>query len=214
MRLSRSSGLFSTLLLSERKAACYNRPMPNAPSRKASLMEQHPRHLFVPVALLSVTILFLVALSLPLMHAKQQFLWKRWESAYSAWSGVVALWEQNELALAAVLFVFCIVFPLVKLTVLAVIWFVQLADEDRKKLLHWLEVLGKWSMLDVFVVAILIVLVKLGPLAQVEPRAGVYVFAAAILLSMFLTVYITRLARQPLRSTEESIPRFSIFSDS
>lgn len=188
--------------------------MARTPSGKVSLMERHPRNVFVPLALLAVTVLFLIALSLPLMHAKQQFLWKRWESAYSAWSGVVALWEQNELALAAVLFIFCIVFPLVKLTALAVIWFVRLADEDREKLLHWLEVLGKWSMLDVFVVAILIVLVKLGPLAQVEPRAGVYVFSGAILLSMFLTVYITRLARQPRRSTAESIPRFSIFSDS
>jgi paraquat-inducible protein A len=188
--------------------------MARVPSGKVSLMERHPRNVFVPLALLVVTAVFLLALSLPLMHAKQQFLWKRWESAYSAWSGVVALWEQNELALAAVLFIFCIVFPLVKLTALAVIWFVRLADEDREKLLHWLEVLGKWSMLDVFVVAILIVLVKLGPLAQVEPRAGVYVFVAAILLSMLLTVYVTLLARQSHRVTKESTPRLSIFSDS
>ena len=164
--------------------------------KKTSLRELHPAHAIVPLALLATTVLFLVALSLPLMHAKQQFLWQKWESSYSAWSGVVALAEQNELALAAVLFIFCIVFPLVKLGALAAIWFMRLADADREKLLHWLEVLGKWSMLDVFVVAILIVLVKLGPLAKVEPRAGIYVFAVAILASMLLTVYINRLARR------------------
>lgn len=167
---------------------------------RASLKEQYPRHLFVPVALAASTILFLVALSLPLLHAKQQVLWKRWESAYSAWTGVVALWHQQEYLLAAVLFIFCIVFPLVKLAALALIWFVRLADHQRTAVLHWLEVLGKWSMLDVFVVAILIVLVKLGPLAQVEPRSGVYVFAAAILCSMLLTVHINRLARLSSRS--------------
>ena len=63
-------------------------------------------------------------------------------------------------------------------------------------ILHWLGLLGKWSMLDVFIVAIMIVLVKLGPLARVEPRSGVYVFAAAIGMSMLTTMYIDHLARQ------------------
>jgi len=56
-------------------------------------------------------------------------------------------------------------------------------------------------MLDVCVVAILIVLVKLGPLAQVEPQAGVYVFAAAILCSMLTTMYVERLAHKPPRAS-------------
>jgi len=47
---------------------------------------------------------------------------------------------------------------------------VRLPEVQRQKLLHWLGILGKWSMLDVLVVAILIVLVKLGPLAKVEAR--------------------------------------------
>jgi paraquat-inducible protein A len=62
-----------------------------------------------------------------------------------------------------------------------------MTDEQRKKVLFWLKILGKWSMLDVFVVAIVIVAVKFGLMAKAEPRAGVYVFGAAILLSMFLT---------------------------
>ncbi len=52
--------------------------------------------------------------------------------------------------------------------------------------------------LSMAVVAILIVLVKLGPLANVQPRTGVYVFAMAILASMLTTMYVERLARQPL----------------
>ena len=105
------------------------------------------------------------------------------------------MWHANELLLAAVLFFFSIVFPFIKLAALLVIWFVRLPAEKRQELLHWLGILGKWSMLDVFVVAILIVLVKLGPLAKVEPRVGVYVFAAAILFSMLTTMYIDRLGR-------------------
>jgi len=54
-------------------------------------------------------------------------------------------------------------------------------------------------MLDVFVVAIMIVLVKLGPLANVTAQQGVYFFCAAIVASMLSTMYVTRLARRSLR---------------
>ena len=170
-----------------------------ANGQKSSLMEHQRVKFLIPLALLVCTGLFLLALSLPLLHAQQQLLWKRWENSYSAWTGVVALWHQHEYPLAAVLFLFCIVFPLVKLLALALIWCVRLWDRERAALLHWLGVMGKWSMLDVFVVAIVIVLVKLGPLARVEPRSGVYVFAAAILMSMLLTMYIERLTRRSSR---------------
>jgi paraquat-inducible protein A len=46
---------------------------------------------------------------------------------------------------------------------------------------------GKWSMLDVFVVAVLVVAVKLGAIADVEMRFGLYAFAASVLLTMFIT---------------------------
>jgi paraquat-inducible protein A len=171
-------------------------------TRASALSQLYPAHtLAVSVALLVSTTLLLTGLSLPLLHAQQMIFWK---STYSVWTGVVALWEANELLLATVLLFFSIVFPVAKLAALSVIWFVRLPQQQRARLLHRLELLGKWSMLDVFVVAILIVLVKLGPLAKVEPRAGVYVFAAAIACSMLTTMYVDRLARLRLRSSGDS----------
>lgn len=161
-----------------------------------SLMQRYPKLWLMPLTIALSMVLFVTALCLPLMHTTQQLLWKKWESSYSAWHGVVELWQQGDGVLAIVLLVFCIIFPVVKLAALARIWFVAMPEAERNTLLHWLEVLGRWSMLDVFVVAILIVLVKMGPLAQVEPRAGIYVFAVAILLSMVLTMAIDRLARR------------------
>ena len=170
---------------------------PGSGGGRTALYELHPKHtLFVPGAILCSVALLITGLSLPILHAQQMF----WKSHYSVWQGVVELWKQNELALAVVLFFFSIVFPLLKLVGLAVIWFWRLRETERARLLHWLEALGKWSMLDVFVVAILIVLVKLGPLAKVEPRAGVYVFSAAILCSMLTTMYVDRLARTSLHA--------------
>jgi paraquat-inducible protein A len=161
---------------------------------KRSLWEQHPKQFLVPAALGLSTILLFIGLSLPLMDAQTGILWKTWKSSYSVWAGVVALWHQRELILAAIVFFFSIAFPLAKLVLLAGVWYVRLAEEQRSMLLHWLDALGKWSMLDVFMVAILIVLVKLGPLANIQPREGLYFFTAAIVASMLTTKYITHLA--------------------
>ena len=165
-----------------------------AAGQRRALRELHPKQtLVVPAAILFSSALLLIGLSLPLLHAQQLLFWK---SSYSVWQGVVVLWQQNECILAVIVFFFSMVFPVVKLLSLAIIWFIRLPEEQRAKLLYWLETLGKWSMLDVFMVAILIVLVKLGPLAHVEPRSGVYFFAAAIFASMLTTKYVDHLARR------------------
>ena len=166
------------------------------PFNGQSLEDLYPAQTaLVPGAILFSFCLLLTGLSMPLLHTQQMVFWK---STYSVWTGIVALWRERERELAALLFFFSIVFPIVKLAVLAGLWFMRLPAAYRARLLHWLGLLGKWSMLDVFVVAILIVLVKLGPLAKVEPRAGVYVFAAAIACSMLTTMHVERLARRSL----------------
>ena len=166
-------------------------------SARQALRELHPRHAWlVPAALLCSTALLLTALSLPLMYTQQVF----WKSTYSVWAGVVVLWHEREFFLATILFFFSIIFPIVKLLALAILWFVRLRQDNRTRLLHWLGLLGKWSMLDVFVVAILIVLVKLGPMVRVEPRVGVYVFTAAIIASMLTAMYVDRLGRASFRT--------------
>jgi paraquat-inducible protein A len=156
-----------------------------------SLFQNHPRRIEVPVLLVGSLVMLLVALSMPLMKVEKMVFWK---NEYSVIAGVHGLWEQGQYVLAIILFFFSIVFPIFKLATLAVVWFVPLAEGRRKLALHWLGILGKWSMLDVFVVAILIVLVKLGPLAKVEPQRGLYWFAAAIVFSMITSMYVESLA--------------------
>src|ERR1043166_1315394 len=126
-----------------------------------SLRDRHPRRIEVPALILVSFALLLTGLSLPLMKVEKMVFWK---NEYSVLKGVDSLWEQGQYLLAAILFFFSIVFPGVKLGGLGLIWDVRLAEERRQIVLRWLGALGRWSMLDVFVVAILIVLVKLGPL--------------------------------------------------
>jgi len=63
--------------------------------------------------------------------------------------------------------------------------------------LHWMHLYGKWSMLDVFVVAVLLASVKLGALAQVQIHNGLYAFAASVLLTMLITARVTYLTQSP-----------------
>ena len=163
---------------------------------KKSLLKIYPRRFEVPLLILASLGVFLVSLTLPLMRIEKKIMWKHWQNDYSVITGVKGLWSDNAYALAIILFFFSVVFPFVKLVVLSAVWVVRLPEKHRQKLLHWLGILGKWSMLDVMVVAILIVLVKIGPLAKVEAQSGVYVFATAILLSMITTMYVDYLAKK------------------
>jgi len=159
---------------------------------QSALSDHYPQktHL-VTLALALATLCLICGLSLPILYTQKMIFWK---DTYSVWTGILDLWKLGEYVLAAVLFFFSMVFPFTKLLTLACVWHVKLSDEKRAYLLHWLGLLGKWSMLDVFVVAILIVLVKVGSLAKVEPRIGVYLFGVAIFASMLTTMWVDRLA--------------------
>jgi paraquat-inducible protein A len=56
---------------------------------------------------------------------------------------------------------------------------------DRTRLFRLVDVIGRWSMVDVFVVAVLVALVRLGNVAQVKAEPGVMFFAAVVVLTMF-----------------------------
>jgi paraquat-inducible protein A len=162
-------------------------------SKKQSLSQRYPWRVEVPLLILLSAATLIVGLSLPLMKVEKLVFWK---NEYSVFKGVVSLMQDNQIPLALILFFFSMVFPFVKLISLLILWWARWSDAKRKRVLRWLEILGRWSMLDVFAVSILIVLVKLGPLAQVQPQAGLYVFCAAILASMGTTMYVEYLAKR------------------
>lgn len=104
-------------------------------------------------------------------------------------SGVVHLIEGGMWPLALLVFFASIVVPLVKLAVLV---FLLLSVRrgsawrplDRTRLFRVTEVVGAWSMVDIFLVALLTALVQMGALASVEPGAGATFFAAVVVLTL------------------------------
>ena len=115
---------------------------------------------------------------------------------YSIWQSVTGMWQSGDYILALIIFFFSMIFPAAKLGVLGWVWLRPMQDETRQSTLNWVEALGKWSMLDVFVVAVMVVLVKAKALLDAAPMYGIYLFAAAIVLSMIVSWRINSLAKK------------------
>ena len=158
-------------------------------TEKAVLAAVHWRNVEVPLLLAAAAAALGFGLHMPTITFKEMVFWKH---TFSIVTGIQGLYQDKQYALAALVGFFSVVFPIVKITVLTAIWFLPLTRKIRLRLVRLLGALGKWSMLDVFIVAILIVVVKIGPLAKVNPRPGVYIFAAAIACSMLTTMLIER----------------------
>ncbi len=161
--------------------------------RRKSLWQNYPKRVDIFVYLVLLMALLIAAQLTPVLSIKKFVFWK---SSYSLWSGMIGLFRDRHYGLAVILLVFSILFPFTKLAVLMILWVGRFTDARRQDVLKWLERLGRWSMLDVFVVAMIVVIAKTGGALQARPRLGIYLFAAAVLLSMVLTRYIHRLARR------------------
>ena len=115
-----------------------------------------------------------------------------YSGAYSestVWDGVVSLARTNQWFVAAVVFMASIVIPLIKLaTLLYLVVSAQLRSRAlprlRTRLWRFVDVVGPWAMLDVFLLAILVALVKLRTLATVLPGPGLAAFCAVVVLTI------------------------------
>jgi paraquat-inducible protein A len=82
---------------------------------------------------------------------------------------------------------FSIIGPLYKLTILSILISEKpIDDEHRIKLVQRLAILGKWSMADVFVVAILASTIKMGFVASVSIHSGLVIFGLAVIASIVM----------------------------
>jgi paraquat-inducible protein A len=108
-------------------------------------------------------------------------------------SGVVELWVKGSPDLAVIVFTASIVVPMLKFLVMAVLlissrlrsnW----ALPQRAKLFRLVELIGYWSMLDVFVVALLTALVRFNLLSLVAPLPGVIFFGLTVVLTMLASM--------------------------
>jgi paraquat-inducible protein A len=115
-----------------------------------------------------------------------------WSGAYSestVWDGVVSLAQANQWFVAVVVFLASIAIPLVKLaSLLYLVVSAQLrsraAPHLRTRLWRFVDIIGPWAMLDVYLLAVLVALVKLRTLATILPGPGLTAFCAVVVLTI------------------------------
>jgi len=142
--------------------------------------------------LVITTICLAVGLISPVLTLEKFFIV---ENTFSIVSGLVQLFEEGKVFLFVIILLFSVVLPFVKLAVLFRLLSSRTnSNEALHRYLHLMHQYGKWSMLDVFVVALLVVAVKLGAVASVETHYGLYAFGSAVLLTMAITARVIYLA--------------------
>ena len=104
-------------------------------------------------------------------------------------SGVIYFLKHGDWPLALIIFVASVLVPLLKMIALTYLLLsVQrkspLRKNQRIRLYRITELVGRWSMVDVFVVALMAALVQVGDLATIDPAMGAVAFAAVVILTM------------------------------
>ena len=144
------------------------------------------------VLLVVTAIMLALGLSAPILTLEKFFII---ENTFSIFSGLLQLLEEGRIFLFDIILLFSVVMPIIKLGVLfRLLGSTVGSSETLHRYLRLMHQYGKWSMLDVFVVALLIVAVKLGAVATVEIHYGLYAFGTAVLLTMAITARVIYLA--------------------
>lgn len=128
-------------------------------------------------------ILFIPANFFPLMTIE---LYGR-RSSSTIWEGIVSLVNNGSWPIALVVFLASLVIPFLKLAILFYLAFTANSYQNSKfktKLYHVVEAIGRWSMLDIFLLAILVAIMKLGSWTQVEPELGSLLFLFVVIFTM------------------------------
>lgn len=103
------------------------------------------------------------------------------------WGGIRLLYQENMWYVAAIVFVASLLAPLLKLCGL---FFLVLSrgtrwQKSRTWIYQFICQIGPWAMLDVFLLAILVALIRFGKFATVIPGVGVYAFVSVVVLTLF-----------------------------
>ncbi|AFY00838.1 paraquat-inducible protein A [Bdellovibrio bacteriovorus] len=139
---------------------------------------------------ITALVLYIPANLLPFMSIE---LYGRRNTA-TIWDGIVSLAEAGSWPIAIIVFLASILIPLLKLVIL---FYLSLGAADanpqlQDRLYRIVEAIGRWSMLDIFLLAIMIAILKLGKWATVEPKPGALLFALVVIFTMLASAYFER----------------------
>ncbi|GGE36860.1 hypothetical protein GCM10011367_09090 [Marinicauda pacifica] len=134
-----------------------------------------------------------LGLTLPLMETARLVVLR---ATYSVLETIQVLWATEEFALALILGVFCVAIPVAKACLLT--WLHLSSRAFGRRALRLVDILGKWSLSEVLIVAAMIVLWSSDGFSSAASLPGLWIFAASTVLLMLAAGQITRDARRHL----------------
>ena len=140
----------------------------------------------VRILALSALLFYLPAMILPMLRVERLGHMRQ----DSLLGGVASLLSQGYWLVGAVVLLFSVVLPPLKL--FALLWLTRpafLNHQHRALIYRWVEYLGHWGMLDVLLVAIMIAFVKLGSLVTITPGPGLTAFILLVLFSLLASLW-------------------------
>ena len=144
--------------------------------------QQGGRAFIVFVLAFAAAVCLVLGLTLPVVQVTQLYFWT---GTHSLTSIIVALYASHEPFLATVIFLFSVAFPAFKLIHIIIAGTQTGANAGRRaRWIRRIEALGKWSMLDVLLLALLVFYAKSDQFADAVALPGIYFFAASVILTM------------------------------
>lgn len=140
------------------------------------------RKFLLSLIIVTASVFLVLGLMLPIVKLSQFYVLSDQHSLFSI---VCALHQDNEIFLAVIIVLFSIVIPVLKIVYLLAA--ATIPEDDtigREKILKRMEWLGKWSMLDVLILALMIFYIKSSGIADASSQPGIYFFFGAVLLTM------------------------------
>ena len=146
------------------------------------------RSFLLGLLIIAATVCLVLGLTLPIIRLTRFYVWT---DVHSLVSVVRELYLANEIILASIVCIFSIVFPFLKLLYLLALYSIRhVRPAQSAKWLKRLSWLGKWSMLDVLVLALVVFYAKATNLADATSMPGIFLFAGAVILTMVATAMI------------------------
>ena len=147
---------------------------------------QNPYALQNTVALLITSIVLYIPANLyPIMHTT----YLAEETPNTILGGVVTLWSHGSYPIAAVIFIASVLVPVMKIVALG--WLCYSVKTKRIRFFKYNQIMyrmtefvGRWSMVDVFVVTVLVALIQLGNLMNIQPGIATIAFAGMVVATM------------------------------
>ena len=136
-------------------------------------------------AAIGAFVLFWPAILLPILEVEQLGL----KSRTSILSGTFELLHHGNYFVGGVVFLFSIVFPLTKIVLLLELSLLEMLHKKHKAFtLRLMEQLGKWSMMDVMLLAFLVMAVKLGDMVEFHFGPAIVAFVLCVAMSMIASI--------------------------